>query len=168
MMKHWIVKKPTTANAIMAAIEAGTCTTEAHVKAIADRYGDELFWTGSLNNGAFGVSTPELLLQMGIPANLSGYRFLCDAIPLAASITEPGKVTTTIYPAVAEKWESTASRVERAIRHAVEVACDRGDYDTLDECFKGGYSAMKGKPTNSEFMFGVAAYMRRLNYGNVA
>ena len=168
MMKYWIVKKPTTANAIMAAIEAGTCTTEAHVKAIADRYGDELFWTGTLNNGAFGISVPELLLQLGVPANLSGYRYLCDAIPIAAAITEPGKIKTNIYQVIADKWGSTVSRVERAIRNAVEVAFDRGNYEALEQCFKSGYSAMKGKPTNAEFMFGVAAYMQRLNYGNVA
>ncbi|MCL2884593.1 MAG: sporulation transcription factor Spo0A [Oscillospiraceae bacterium] len=99
------------------------------------------------------VRVTEIIHQIGVPAHIKGYQFLRDAILMAIEDGDIiNAVTKRLYPAVAKKHATTSSRVERAIRHAIEVAWDRGDVDILNAYF--GYTIQndRGKPTNSEFI----------------
>ena len=103
----------------------------------------------------------EILHQIGVPAHIKGYQFLRDAILM--SIQDPemiNAVTKRLYPDIAKANGTTASRVERAIRHAIEVAWDRGDVDTLNSYFGYTIHNLRGKPTNSEFIAMIADRMR--------
>ena len=94
-----------------------------------------------------------MLHELGIPAHIKGYQYLRDAITMVVKDQEMmGSVTKILYPAIAKKNQTTASRVERAIRHAIEVAWGRGKMETIDELFGYTISTGKGKPTNSEFI----------------
>lgn len=98
-----------------------------------------------------------ILHEIGVPAHIKGYQYLREAIGLAVADMEViNAVTKVLYPAVAKKFGTTASRVERAIRHAIEVAWDRGDLETLQKYFGYTVSNAKGKPTNSEFIAMIA------------
>ena len=99
----------------------------------------------------------KVLHQIGVPAHIKGYQFLRDAILL--TMNEPeyiNAVTKRLYPEIAKRNGTTASRVERAIRHAIEVAWDRGDIETLQKYFGYTVNSAKGKPTNSEFIAMIA------------
>lgn len=99
----------------------------------------------------------QMLHEIGIPAHIKGYQYLRDAI--AISVQEQDmltSVTKILYPDIAKKHHTTPSRVERAIRHAIEVAWDRGDLETLQKYFGYTVSNVKGKPTNSEFIAMIA------------
>ncbi|MBR4940504.1 MAG: sporulation transcription factor Spo0A [Clostridia bacterium] len=94
-----------------------------------------------------------LLHDIGVPAHIKGYQYLREAIML--SVRDPeiiNSVTKILYPQVAKTYHTTSSRVERAIRHAIEVAWDRGDVDEIQKIFGYTVSNIKGKPTNSEFI----------------
>ena len=107
------------------------------------------------------LTVTEILHQIGVPAHIKGYQFLRDAILL--TMDEPdyiNAVTKRLYPEIAKKNGTTASRVERAIRHAIEVAWDRGDVDTLNSYFGYTIHNLRGKPTNSEFIAMIADKMR--------
>ena len=98
-----------------------------------------------------------IIHEIGVPAHIKGYQYLREAISLAVADMEViNAVTKVLYPAVAKKFGTTASRVERAIRHAIEVAWDRGDLETLQKYFGYTVSNAKGKPTNSEFIAMIA------------
>ena len=98
-----------------------------------------------------------IIHEIGVPAHIKGYQYLREAISLAVEDMEViNAVTKVLYPAVAKKFGTTASRVERAIRHAIEVAWDRGDLETLQKYFGYTVSNAKGKPTNSEFIAMIA------------
>lgn len=108
------------------------------------------------------VKISKILKQLGILPNLSGYGYSKEAINMVLeddSAVRRG-VTKVIYPAVARKFHTTSSRVERAIRHAVERAWTRGDAELMEDIFGWGISADRGKPTNSEFIAGVADYIK--------
>ncbi len=113
---------------------------------------------------AGGPEHPELETQItaiihdvGVPAHIKGYQYLREAILLAVEdIDVINAVTKVLYPEVAKRFGTTASRVERAIRHAIEVAWDRGDLETLQKYFGYTVSNAKGKPTNSEFIAMIA------------
>ena len=95
----------------------------------------------------------EIIHEVGIPAHIKGYQYLREAIILTINDMDIiNAVTKVLYPAVAKKFGTTPSRVERAIRHAIEVAWDRGDLETLQKFFGYTVSNLKGKPTNSEFI----------------
>ncbi|MBQ8786868.1 MAG: sporulation transcription factor Spo0A [Oscillospiraceae bacterium] len=95
----------------------------------------------------------DIIHQIGIPAHIKGYHYLREAIILSLNNDEMlESVTKQLYPTVAKNFETTASRVERAIRHAIETAWDRGDVDVLNGMFGYTISVGKGKPTNSEFI----------------
>lgn len=95
----------------------------------------------------------DIIHQIGIPAHIKGYHYLREAILLAIGNSDMlESVTKQLYPAVARKFETSPSRVERAIRHAIETAWDRGDVDTLNTMFGYTINGGKGKPTNSEFI----------------
>lgn len=99
--------------------------------------------------------------EIGIPAHIKGYHYLRDAILLAVeNITVMGQVTKILYPDIARHFCTTASRVERAMRHAIEVAWSRGDMDTLQKYFGYTVSSEKGRPTNSEFIALIADKLR--------
>ena len=98
-----------------------------------------------------------IIHDIGVPAHIKGYQYLREAITLAVADMEIiNAVTKVLYPEVAKKYGTTASRVERAIRHAIEVAWDRGDLETLQKYFGYTVSNAKGKPTNSEFIAMIA------------
>ncbi len=99
----------------------------------------------------------DIIHEIGVPAHIKGYQYLREAIVLTVNDMEMiNAVTKVLYPAVARKFETTPSRVERAIRHAIEVAWDRGDIEVLQKYFGYTVSNIKGKPTNSEFIAMIA------------
>jgi len=98
-----------------------------------------------------------IIHEVGVPAHIKGYQYLREAILIAVQdIDVINAVTKVLYPEVAKRFGTTASRVERAIRHAIEVAWDRGDLETLQKYFGYTVSNIKGKPTNSEFIALIA------------
>jgi two-component system response regulator (stage 0 sporulation protein A) len=98
-----------------------------------------------------------IIHEIGVPAHIKGYQYLREAIIIAVEDMEViNAVTKILYPEVAKRFSTTASRVERAIRHAIEVAWDRGDLETLQKYFGYTVSNAKGKPTNSEFIAMIA------------
>lgn len=99
------------------------------------------------------VIVTDIIHQIGVPAHIKGYHYLREAILLSIYNQEMlESVTKVLYPTVAKKFSTTSSRVERAIRHAIEIAWDRGDIDTLNSFFGYTVNTGKGKPTNSEFI----------------
>lgn len=100
------------------------------------------------------------LVEIGVPAHIKGYRYLRTALKMA--VENPDIIeamTKELYPQVAQAHDTTPSRTERAIRHAIEVAWDRGDLDILGRYFGNSISIMKGKPTNSEFIARISQYL---------
>ena len=98
-----------------------------------------------------------IIHEVGVPAHIKGYQYLREAIMIAVNDMDViNAVTKVLYPEVAKRFGTTASRVERAIRHAIEVAWDRGDLETLQKYFGYTVSNAKGKPTNSEFIAMIA------------
>lgn len=107
------------------------------------------------------VQVTEILHQIGVPAHIKGYHYLRDAIIM--SVEDPeiiNAVTKQLYPGVAKRYDTTSSRVERAIRHAIEVAWDRGDVDVLNSYFGYTIHNTRGKPTNSEFVAMISDKLR--------
>ncbi len=103
----------------------------------------------------------EIIHQIGVPAHIKGYHYVRESIILTVKTPEMiNSVTKLLYPTVAKKFGTTASRVERAIRHAIEVAWDRGDVDTLNSYFGYTIHNGRGKPTNSEFVAMIADKLR--------
>ena len=103
----------------------------------------------------------SLFLTIGIPAHIKGYQYLRDAIVISVQDQEMlTSVTKILYPSIAKKHQTTPSRVERAIRHAIEVAWSRGKMDTINDLFGYTVSTGKGKPTNSEFIALIADKIR--------
>ncbi|MBP3797186.1 MAG: sporulation transcription factor Spo0A [Ruminococcus sp.] len=99
------------------------------------------------------IIVTDIIHQIGVPAHIKGYHYLREAIICSVNDKEMlESVTKLLYPAVAKKFSTTPSRVERAIRHAIEIAWDRGDIDTLNGFFGYTINTGKGKPTNSEFI----------------
>lgn len=103
----------------------------------------------------------ELLHEIGIPAHIKGYMYLRTAIlETYLNIDFLGQITKVLYPDIAKRYTTTASRVERAIRHAIEVAWNRGNIDAIDDIFGYTISASKAKPTNSEFIAMISDKLR--------
>lgn len=103
----------------------------------------------------------EIIHQIGVPAHIKGYHYLREAIILSIKNSDIiNSVTKLLYPTVAKKHNTTASRVERAIRHAIEVAWDRGNIDVLDSYFGYTIQNERGKPTNSEFIAMISDKLR--------
>lgn len=112
----------------------------------------------------------EIIHQIGIPAHIKGYHYLRYAIIISVNDTEmTNSITKMLYPAVATEYKTTASRVERAIRHAIELAWDRGDVEVLNSVFGYTIRNTRGKPTNSEFIALISDKLRlRLKSGETA
>lgn len=107
------------------------------------------------------VVITEILHQIGVPAHIKGYKYVREAIRL--TVEDPdmlNSVTKVLYPTVAKNFGSTASRVERAIRHGIEVAWDRGDVEVLNSYFGYTIQSQRGKPTNSEFVAMISDKIR--------
>lgn len=103
----------------------------------------------------------EIIHQVGIPAHIKGYHYLRTAIMLSVNNDEMiNSITKLLYPTVAKQYDTTSSRVERAIRHAIEIAWDRGDIDVITKIFSYTVHMSKGKPTNSEFIALIADHLR--------
>ena len=103
------------------------------------------------------ANVTAIIHEIGVPAHIKGYQYLREAIMMTVEDMDViNAVTKVLYPDVARKFGTTSSRVERAIRHAIEVAWDRGDLDTLQKYFGFTVSNAKGKPTNSEFIAMIA------------
>lgn len=114
-------------------------------------------WALEEDDRALERQVTAIIHDIGVPAHIKGYQYLREAIRLTvADMDSINAVTKVLYPAVAKKFGTTASRVERAIRHAIEVAWDRGDLETLQKYFGYTVSNAKGKPTNSEFIAMIA------------
>lgn len=108
----------------------------------------------------------DMIHEIGVPAHIKGYQYLREAIMMSVQDVEMlGSITKILYPTIAKKYQTTPSRVERAIRHAIEVAWSRGRMETLDALFGYTINTGKGKPTNSEFIALIADKIR-LQYRN--
>lgn len=118
--------------------------------------GEELPAPAPSNQSLESVVT-SIIHEIGVPAHIKGYQYLREAIIMTVEDMDViNAVTKVLYPEVSKKFGTTASRVERAIRHAIEVAWDRGDLETLQKYFGYTVSNAKGKPTNSEFIAMIA------------
>lgn len=107
------------------------------------------------------LEVTSIIHEIGIPAHIKGYIYLRDAILMVVDRIELlGGVTKELYPSIAQKYHTTPSRVERAIRHAIEVAWNRGNVEVINHLFRYTVSQEKGKPTNSEFIAMVADKIR--------
>lgn len=107
------------------------------------------------------VTVSEIMHQIGVPVHIKGYQYLREAIVLSINDREMmNSVTKVLYPTVAKMYSTTSSRVERAIRHAIEVAWDRGDVDVLSSYFGYTIQNTRGKPTNSEFIAMISDKLR--------
>lgn len=113
------------------------------------------------NNFEMEIKISDILHQIGVPAHIKGYRYIRRAVMMA--IQNPSaihSITKILYPGIAKQFQTTPSRVERAIRHAIEVAWSRGDIDTLNSYFSYTVHNAKGKPTNSEFIALISDTLR--------
>lgn len=113
------------------------------------------------NNSDLELMVTEIIHQIGVPAHIKGYHYLREAIMLSVKNPEMiNSITKQLYPTVAKIYKTTSSRVERAIRHGIEVAWDRGDVDVLNSYFGYTIHIGRGKPTNSEFIAMIADKLR--------
>ena len=143
--------KPFNNDMLLDRIKSVTKMFRGYEKKEESRTGEKV-QAGSLEN-----RVTNMLHEIGIPAHIKGYHYLRDAIIMAVNDMDVlNAITKILYPTVAKKYQTTSSRVERAIRHAIEVAWSRGKLDTLDELFGYTVSTGKGKPTNSEFIALIA------------
>ena len=133
---------------------------------LSQRISQLVSWNTGENASAAGerdleVMISEVLHQIGVPAHIKGYQYLRYSIILCTSDSSMlGGITKVLYPTVAKKFHTTPSRVERAIRHAIEVAWDRGDVDVLMSYFGYTIQSDRGKPTNSEFIAMISDKLR--------
>jgi len=136
------------------------CDMEALVDRLEEIRGGELLRlpTGRrANQTSIEAMVTGIIHEIGVPAHIKGYQYLREAIIIAVGDMDViNAITKVLYPQVAKTFQTTPSRVERAIRHAIEVAWDRGDLDTLQRFFGYTVSNTKGKPTNSEFIALIA------------
>lgn len=115
----------------------------------------------AVNSADIETQVTKIIHQIGVPAHIKGYQYLRTAIMLTVADNDIiNSVTKVLYPSVAKQYDTTTSRVERAIRHAIEVAWDRGDLETLNSFFGYTVQNSRGKPTNSEFIAMIADNLR--------
>ena len=136
------------------------CDMSALVERLEEvRGGESLRMPTPRHTGQQNIETmvTNIIHEIGVPAHIKGYQYLREAIIIAVEDMDViNAITKILYPQVAKTFQTTPSRVERAIRHAIEVAWDRGDLDTLQRFFGYTVSNTKGKPTNSEFIALIA------------
>ena len=135
------------------------CDMGALVERLEEIRGGESLRTPIRRTDKTSIETmvTSIIHEIGVPAHIKGYQYLREAIIIAVNDMDViNAITKVLYPQVAKTFQTTPSRVERAIRHAIEVAWDRGDLDTLQRFFGYTVSNTKGKPTNSEFIALIA------------
>lgn len=136
------------------------CDTTALVERLEEIRGGESqrkTLTPKVDKTSIETMVTNVIHEIGVPAHIKGYQYLREAIIIAVGDMDViNAITKVLYPQVAKTFSTTPSRVERAIRHAIEVAWDRGDLDTLQRFFGYTVSNTKGKPTNSEFIALIA------------
>ena len=134
------------------------CDTELLVERLEEiRDGESLRLNRPRQGSSLESLVTNIIHEIGVPAHIKGYQYLREAIIIAVNDMDViNAITKVLYPQVAKTFQTTPSRVERAIRHAIEVAWDRGDLDTLQRFFGYTVSNTKGKPTNSEFIALIA------------
>ena len=116
---------------------------------------------GTVSQKVLDTTITSIIKEIGVPAHIKGYAFLREAIQMVYSDVELlGSVTKVLYPDIATKYNTTPSRVERAIRHAIEVAWNRGNYEVISKMFGYTVHHLKSKPTNSEFIAMIADKIR--------
>lgn len=117
--------------------------------------------TNKLTTKSLDSEITDVLHEIGVPAHIKGYLYLRESITMVYNDIEIlGSITKILYPVVAKKFKTTSSRVERAIRHAIEVAWNRGNVDAISEIFSYTINYNKSKPTNSEFIAMLADKLR--------
>ncbi|UKI27780.1 MAG: sporulation transcription factor Spo0A [Bacilli bacterium] len=117
--------------------------------------------TINLLNNNLQISISRMLHELGMPSHIKGYQYIREAISMVYDNPEiVGGITKELYPELATKFDTTVSRVERAIRHAIEVSWNRGDWDLMEDVFGHSVDIDKAKPTNSEFIVTVADKLR--------
>ena len=150
---------------VQAAAEKGAdyyITKPCRIEAVCERIRQVTLGNGQIedresNEADLEAKITAIIHEVGVPAHIKGYQYLREAIFITVKdMNVINAVTKVLYPAVAKRFNTTASRVERAIRHAIEVAWDRGDLETLQKYFGYTVSNAKGKPTNSEFIAMIA------------
>ena len=118
----------------------------------------------SANYNNLQISITKILHELGVPSHIKGYQYIREGISILYERPEViGGITKELYPDIASKFDTTVSRVERAIRHAIEVSWNRGDWDLMEEIFGHSVDIDKAKPTNSEFIVTVADKLRLEN-----
>jgi two-component system response regulator (stage 0 sporulation protein A) len=116
---------------------------------------------GLPNRATIDAAITQIIHEIGVPAHIKGYHYLREAIGIVVNDVEIlGSVTKTLYPQIAVRFKTTPSRVERAIRHSIEVAWGRGNMEAIRSLFGYTVSAVKTKPTNSEFIAMIADKLR--------
>jgi two-component system, response regulator, stage 0 sporulation protein A len=116
---------------------------------------------GTVSQKVLDTTITAIIKEIGVPAHIKGYAFIREAIQMVyTDVDLLGSVTKVLYPEIAKKYNTTASRVERAIRHAIEVAWNRGNYDVISKMFGYTVHHLKSKPTNSEFIAMIADKIR--------
>ena len=114
-----------------------------------------------LFNNNLQISITKTLHELGVPSHIKGYQYIREGIALVYKKPDiVGGITKELYPEIAKKYDSTVSRVERAIRHAIEVSWNRGNWDLMEEIFGHSVDIDKAKPTNSEFIVTIADKLR--------
>ena len=133
----------------------------AHMDSLLDRIRQATHDSSVLSLPTLEAEVTAILHEVGVPAHIKGYQYVREAIIIVVQNMDAiNAVTKVLYPEVAKRFHTTPSRVERAIRHAIEVAWDRGDLETLQGYFGYTVNSAKGKPTNSEFIAMIADRIR--------
>ena len=133
----------------------------SHIESLTRPKNKEAIESTKSSNPDMEAQVTKIIHQIGVPAHIKGYQYLRCAILMTIEDNEIiNSVTKILYPTVAKKYQTTTSRVERAIRHAIEVAWDRGDVDVLNSYFGYTIQNSRGKPTNSEFIAMIADNLR--------
>ena len=133
----------------------------AHMDSLLDRIRQATHDSSVLSLPTLEAEVTAILHEVGVPAHIKGYQYVREAIIIVVQNMDAiNAVTKVLYPEVAKRFNTTPSRVERAIRHAIEVAWDRGDLETLQGYFGYTVNSAKGKPTNSEFIAMIADRIR--------
>lgn len=131
---------------------------ERKIRSLYNTYNPESI---DLYHNNLQISITNVLHEMGVPSHIKGYQYIREGISLMYNNPDLiGGITKELYPEIASKYKTTVSRVERAIRHAIEVSWNRGDWDLMEEIFGHSVDIDKAKPTNSEFIVTIADKLR--------
>lgn len=159
----YYIVKPFDAEAVISRVQQMYMAMNVQPK---DRVKGNIFENDKHQTNSYSLESDvtNIIHEIGVPAHIKGYQYLRDAIMMSVNDTEMlNSITKILYPTIAKQHKTTPSRVERAIRHAIEVAWSRGKMDTIDELFGYTVSNGKGKPTNSEFVALIADKIRLEN-----